>query len=329
MPINHIIILGAGPSGLSAAIALAKLPPSTPPLRITLIELRPTLQTIGGTINVTPLAIRYLDSLGAGERIRSRAIDLNDGLDYISLRTGLRIGNIWGGIGGLRVARHVVVESLFETLTTNHADTVDIQWGKRTTAISETDDQVVLEFEDGTTLHGDVLLGCDGLHSAARKLYVEPERESFYTNRVIAMGWVEDNTSKKASPPLTLSTDEPALRDTNLIFSSNGMLLTSYYEPTRRSVYFANAMMMDEPKGGGDARGGWKLRGNDQDAVKRDVVQAYQTGRVKGLQDLLARCENWHLYPVYVLPGQGRWSCGRVIIIGDAAHAVRFPFQII
>jgi 2-polyprenyl-6-methoxyphenol hydroxylase-like FAD-dependent oxidoreductase len=70
MSIKNVVILGAGPCGLSTAIALSKLSalaPDLPALRITIIETRPELQTIGGTINMTPQAMRYLDHLGAGE----------------------------------------------------------------------------------------------------------------------------------------------------------------------------------------------------------------------------------------------------------------------
>ena len=151
---------------MSAAIALAKSSKETnlAPIHITIVELRPALQTIGGAINVTPLAMRYLDYLGAGIRLRSRAIDLNDGLDYVSLRTGQRIGNIWGGIGSMRAARQAVVESLLQTIEEDHAGTIDVQWGRKVTAITEHEEQVVLRFDDKTTLRGDVLLGCDGLH---------------------------------------------------------------------------------------------------------------------------------------------------------------------
>ncbi len=98
MPIAHILILGAGPAGLATALALARLPASvstsSPPLRITVLECRaardpqqhqdnlssnsnppsdPHVSTpggldLGGTVNLTPLALRYLDRLGGRGR---------------------------------------------------------------------------------------------------------------------------------------------------------------------------------------------------------------------------------------------------------------------
>ena len=78
MPLNHVLILGAGPAGLSAALALAQLsrsqPPPAAPLRVTVLELRPEPTTLGGTINLTPLGLRYLDRLGVGPRLRPRGL---------------------------------------------------------------------------------------------------------------------------------------------------------------------------------------------------------------------------------------------------------------
>jgi 2-polyprenyl-6-methoxyphenol hydroxylase-like FAD-dependent oxidoreductase len=132
MSIKDIVILGAGPCGLSTAIALSKMSALTPDLsllRITLIETRPALQTIGGTINMTPLAMRYLDHLGASQQLKDN---------------------------------------------------------------SEAHDQVQLKFSDQSTISCDVLLGCDGVNSAARNLYVEPTRKKEYSGRgQLEAGWSE------------------------------------------------------------------------------------------------------------------------------------------
>lgn len=316
----HIVILGSGPAGLASAISLSKLSqePNTPELSITLIELRPKLETIGGTLNVTPLAMRYLDYLGAAARVRARAIDMDSGLDYVSLRTGQRLGNIWGGIGSMRVIRHAIVESLLETLTKDHPN-VKILWGQRVTNILEDGANVSLNLENKPVIEADLVLGCEGIHSATRSRFVDPQRKPYYTGRALAMGWAQREDPTK--PPLELPTEEPALRDTLLISSQNGVLLSSYYEPSRTQIYFANIMYMDEPKDD-NVRDGWRLRGSDREAMRRSVLESYQDGHVKGLQELLAKCENWHLYPAYVLPREGAWSRGRVLLLGDAAHAV-------
>lgn len=336
MAIREVLILGAGPCGMSTAIALAKLPsePDNPPLRITLVEVRPKLSTIGGTINLTPLAMRYLDYLGVGSRLRQNSISLDDGLDYLSLRTGQRLGNIWGGVGARRAARHDLVSSLLETIKESHSNSIDIQWGRRLAEISEADDKVVVRFEGSDEpVRFDIMIGADGIHSQARHLFVEPSRQKTFSGRICVMGWNEEahqknesggvQSSGKAEPPLKLASGEPALRDTVVINGFNGILLGSYYEPSRSKVYLVHIALMDEPKDG-NARDGWNVVGNDKIAIRDNVCDAYRGGKIGGIEQLVENCQDWHLWPVYILPGQGRWYRGRVLLLGDASHAVSY-----
>jgi salicylate hydroxylase len=57
--------------------------------------------------------------------------------------------------------------------------------------VTEHEEEVTLKFEDGGHIKSGMLLGCDGLHSATRRLWVEPERKTRFTGRVLAMGWAE------------------------------------------------------------------------------------------------------------------------------------------
>lgn len=331
MAIKNIVILGAGPCGLSTAIALSKmsaLTPGLPPLQVTLIETRPKLQTIGGTINMTPLAMRYLDYLGAGQQLKDNSIELITGVDAISLRLGWRLGNLWGGVGARRTARYELVRSLHDTLNREHSNSVQIKWGRRVTEISEADDQVKLKFEDQSTLECDILLGCDGINSAARNMWVEPSRRKEYSGRGVAMGWAEgaaNQIKSSSSSPITLPNGQPALRDTAAFSATGGTLITSYYEPTRQDIFFAHVRKMAEH----DAvdRDGWHLVGEDQEAVRSEVVETYTKSRVYGIEEVIAKCEKWQIYPIYHLPPQGRWHKGRVLLLGDAAHAVGEPAE--
>ncbi|KAH7317009.1 hypothetical protein B0I35DRAFT_394073 [Stachybotrys elegans] len=327
MTIRDIVILGAGPCGLSTAIALAKSSSASPqsqPLRITVIELRPCIQTIGGTINITPLGMRYLDYLGAGDKIRQKSISLDSGIDVISLRLGWRLANTWGGIGARRIARHPLVENMLATLLENHSDVVTIQWGRHVTAISETDAKVVMEFNDQSTLQCDLLLGCDGIHSMARRLYVEPERNMVYTGRSVAMGWVKDINRDKAgahSAPITLPNGSPALRDTAALRKDGAVMVATYYEPSRRNVFLAHVLWVKEGEIG--HRDGWKVSAEHHDVVTRQILQSYQGGKVKGFEELISKSESWQFYPINSLPPGGRWRRGRVFLLGDAAHAMQ------
>lgn len=213
MPLSNILILGAGPAGLSAALAISQLP--LPP-RITILELRqsdPTTSTasLGGAVHLTPLALHYLDRLGVGESLRPLGIPVPNGVDILSLRTGLSLGSLWKGLDALRVRRSDLVACMRDVV--EGMDGIEIRYGVRVTGIREDEerDQVVVMLDDGEEVRGDILLGCDGIHSAARRLYVEPGRKEVYSGKATAYGFV----SGKAG--LTRSDGVPAVVDSTRV----------------------------------------------------------------------------------------------------------------
>ncbi|KAK9793627.1 hypothetical protein AB5N19_04097 [Seiridium cardinale] len=317
-----ILIIGAGPAGLSAAIALSKISTPENPLHITVLELRSSIQTIGGAVNMTPLALRYFDYLGAGARLRPRGHNVAS-IDIRSLRNGALLGSVWKDLGGLRVLRHDIIESLLKTVSSEHSQRVQVRYGAKVTGIRETTtsvggSKVILQLDSGERLEGDVVLGCDDLHSAARRLYVELDWLETYTGRVVAMGFTRAET---VGTGVILSSGESVLESTALLQGQRGSLLITYFEPTKSKVFLASVMGMPEPRGGGDLRDGWQVLGNDGEGIKRDIIERFGNSRLQGIGQLISSCGEWNLYPVYKLPPGGTWRRNRVLLLGDAAHA--------
>lgn len=327
MPVSHVLILGAGPAGLAAALALSKeasrSPDDLPPIRVTVFELRPEIQTIGGAVNLTPLALRYLDYLGAGTRLRPRGF-APPALHLVSHRTGGSLGSLWDGLDSLRVSREAIVESLLDAARTEHQGSVDVRYGMRLKSIREINDgpdgdggKVILDFDNGEVVEGDLLLGCDGLHSTVRRRYVEPTRSETFTNRVVVMGYADVGDGKA---DIYGPDGKSILTNSSLILGQRGSLLASHFEPTKSRVYLAALMEMAEPEG--ELREGWKLLGSDGASLRKDVIERHSGGGLRGVEDVVSRCQEWNLYPVYKLPPSGVWSRNRVLLLGDAAHAV-------
>ncbi|TPX09376.1 uncharacterized protein E0L32_009420 [Thyridium curvatum] len=321
MTINHVVILGAGPAGLAAALALARSPAPSP--RVTVLELRAhPAPALGGTINLTPLAMRYLDRLGAGARLRPRGIPVR-GIDILSLRTGRPLGRMWDGVDALRVLRQELVSALVETA--REAGGVELRYGVRVIEIEEWgvadggEDAggLVLKLEDGEEIRADMLVGADGIHSVARRLVVEPERKPEYSGKAAAYGFVQ--VAEPGSVAVTRSDGKPAVEDTTVVSGQFGSIMMTFGEPDRRNLHIGAVMGMREQ---GESREGWKARGDDRLQVKSDILKRFDNGSVRGLVDVVQELEDWTLYPVYVLPPGGRWSKGRVLLIGDAAHAM-------
>lgn len=322
MPVTHVLILGAGPAGLSAALAIPQLP-SSPPIRVTVLEVRPATGSagaLGGAVNMTPLGLRYLDRLGVGRRVRSMGIPVG-GVDSVALRTGRFLGSMWKGVDGLRVMRSWVVGCMREAVREKG---VEIRYGIRVVGVREeaTGDEgsVVVELEGGDEVRGDVLLGCDGLHSAARRLYVEPERKEVYSGRVVAYGFAKIEEPGKTG--VLRSDGKPAVTDTAMFVGRYGALVATFFEPKREKVFFAGVMNMEDQSGGEEGSDGWKTKGSDKAYVEAEVRRRFGNSQLGGVAELLERVDDWTLYPVYMLPPQGRWARGRVLLLGDAAHTV-------
>jgi 2-polyprenyl-6-methoxyphenol hydroxylase-like FAD-dependent oxidoreductase len=92
----------------------------------------------------------------------------------------------------------------------------------------------------------------------------------------------------------------------------------TYFEPSREKLYALAIMPMAENQ---EAWEEWKALKQDKVTLKRDIAACFEKGSIKGLE-LIINESDWYFYPVYMLPPEGRWSKGRVFLLGDAAHAV-------
>ena len=313
-------IVGGGIAGLASALALATSLPSS---RITVFELRQTPSTIGGTINVTPNALRYLDQLGVLSTIKNKRYGADlDGIEIFSHASGAKLAtvdfaNATGGDGigfgnppykALRIRRADLLDALIVTVA--ERENIEILFGKKAVGVDENPEAVTVRFGDGTSSSADCLLGCDGIHSAIRA-FVEPARKPVYTGIAVANGFA------------TLD-DVPSLswKSTGLVSSRLGNLVASYYEASRKEQFVAAVIETPEVK----SKEGWRAKGSDQETVKADVRRRFGGApQVPGLDALIESTEDWDLYPVYKLPPRGQWATPRVLLLGDAAHAVSWP----
>jgi len=316
----RIIILGAGPAGLAAALALKNS--NTTPIELTLLEQRASdASALGGAVNLTPLALRYLDSLGVGARLRARGRGVS-AIELVSHRTGYLIARLWPGADGVRVLRQDLVECMREVASEAG---IEIVYGARTSSIKERNDGIEVEYatsEGPTTVLAHMVVGADGIHSQARGL-VDPERKIAYSGKCVAMGYASATEAVRAD-------GAPLITDTSLVSRGSHSLLLSYYTPSNESMYLAAVMPVPEVPADetGSTRAGWAVRDADKDGVRSFVRDMFAGGALgPQLSTILELCAEWRFFPVYSLPPGGKWSSagGRILLIGDAAHAVGIP----
>lgn len=189
---------------------------------------------------------------------------------------------------------------------------------KRTTSITETSDSITLTFADSSTAQGDLLIGCDGIHSVTRTKHVEPSRAEIYSGIANAFGFAPLDSPELKSK--NISHENLHFKSTAINFARRGMLLTSYYESTHSSIYVGGLLEIPEVSD----RNGWKVRGADQEATKADMKARFATADVvhDDIEPLIDAAKDWFMWPVYTLPPGGKWCTSRTMLLGDAAHAM-------
>ncbi|KAJ4300970.1 hypothetical protein N0V90_003059 [Kalmusia sp. IMI 367209] len=302
-PLN-IIILGGGIAGLTTALALTKYsPPSQPCPNITVYEVRPEPATIGGAVNLTPNALRLLSHL---------VFDLYSGskLSESSFRgpEGKGLGN--PPFTALRITRGESLKGVLAAIE-KHPN-IKLICGKKTTSIKEDASGVTLTFEDGETVSADILVGCDGIHSITRLTHVEPERKSIYSGICNAFGFAP----RRKTP--TGAYEETHFETSGMNFGRRGMLLTSFHDEKKDSIYVGALMQVPEIA----SRDGWKARGADAEKTRQEILDRYSGAANSLINHVIEDAQDLFLWPVFTLSKGGKWATNRVMLIGDSAHAM-------
>ncbi|KAF2645433.1 FAD/NAD(P)-binding domain-containing protein [Massarina eburnea CBS 473.64] len=322
-PLN-IIILGGGIAGLTTALALTKYAPtSQPPPNITIFEIRPEPATIGGAVNLTPNALRLLSHLGALDEIRTRNYGKEcEAVEVFDLYSGAKLaessfrGPDGNGLGdppfkALRITRGDSLKGVLAAI--EKQPNIKLVCGKKTIEITEDQNSVTITFEDGGSATADVLIGCDGIHSVTRLKHVEPSRKANYSGICNAFGFSprRRDASTETYEPVHFSTS-------GMNFGRRGILLTSFHDTAKESVYVGALMQVPEI----ESRDGWKAAGRDAEKTRKDMLERYSGAANPVIEHLIQDAEQLFLWPVFTLSKGGKWCTDRVMLIGDAAHAM-------
>lgn len=327
-PPRHIIIVGAGIAGIACALALSReLTPFVPDLKITIYERHNILSTSGGAINLTPVAQRHLAQLGVLDdldRMGSEGGAEVDAIQLFSMRSGRSIGSVdfvdhhgngFGGYKGRRVMRIVLSVALMTAV--ERTRNIEIVFGRKVVGGEEINDKAVVHFHDGTEAIGDLVVGCDGVHSTVRSRWVDPGSRSQYTG----MSFVQ------ATIPTDSISSPIHFRSSALNISRHGSMLTSYCDRDREQISAAATVQFSEEdlrhfrlEPGQD----WATQHRIQSALRSDIRSRFAKAAMPCIREIVNSRADWMLYPVYQVRPGGRWCMNRIILLGDAAHAVGF-----
>ena len=175
---------------------------------------------------------------------------------------------------------------------------VRIEYGKRLTSASSTPDGVTATFADGTTAHGDLLVGADGLRSTTRTIIDPSAPAPRYVPLLNAGGYARG---------LGLDAEPGRM---HMVFGRH-CFYAYVVHPSGEVWWFANPRQPRELSREELSRVPWreKLSGlfSREDGPAVDLIEA--------TPEIFA---GWNTYDFPKVPV---WHRDRMVIVGDAAHA--------
>lgn len=175
---KNVLVSGASIAGLSTAYWLNKLG-----YRVTIVEMAHQPRTGGAAINIQGAALESAKRMGIYEQLKAHALQLvlwefknaddvtAGAMDMLNDDEPLSDGN--DHAEEIEIERDKLIFILMGTLKTD----VEFIFGNSITALNETQDGINVTFKSGLQRNFDLVFGCDGLHSAVRKIWFGHEAE--------------------------------------------------------------------------------------------------------------------------------------------------------
>lgn len=304
-----IAIIGAGPAGLSAALRLHQQG-----FRPRIYEAAPELRPLGVGIDVKVYAAQEFDELGLLEEFRAISVEAKESIFFN--KYGQEIyAELCGTAAGYEyeqrfVHRGILQMLMYRTVIERLGEDA-VVLGSRFERYSQDGDGVSLELVDDTdgsrsTVHADVMIAADGIKSPTRRQMHPNHSEPVYSG--ITM-WRGTTLMKPfdtggtilhiGAPQLSSMIVYPIAND----FEGSGLTLVNWVVEATREESVED----------------WNQLG----AVE-EIVHYYDDCKIPFLdvQQMLRDAREVYLFPLIRHEPLDTWVDGRVILIGDAAHAM-------
>jgi 2-polyprenyl-6-methoxyphenol hydroxylase-like FAD-dependent oxidoreductase len=301
--VDPVLIIGGGIGGLTLALSLHQAG-----IACRVFEAAAEIRPLGVGINLLPHAMRELTELGLQERLARVSVETREQLYYnrfgqmiFGEPRGRFAGYDWPQLSIHRADLHqVLMEVVSERLGRDA-----LVLGSKCIAFEEKDKTIAAKFENGTDVQGSCVIGCDGIHSAVRKLLFPDEGPPGYQGinmwrgvtrckpyltgaSMIIAGWLE--VGKFVAYPIRKPAGADGLQPVNWV----------------AEIQSPRNVMQD-----------WSLPGRLE-----DFYPVFADRRYKWLDcaALIRDCEQFFEYPMVDRDPLPYWTRGRVTLLGDAAH---------
>jgi 3-hydroxybenzoate 6-monooxygenase len=294
-PTPHILLIGGGIGGMSAALALAKLQ-----IKVTLLEQAPQLGEIGAGLQLAPNAFAALDWLGVGEAVRRSSVftermvmmDAVDCAEVGAMQTGEAFRKRFNNPYAV-THRADLHQTIHDAVKLNPL--ISFHVGTQIASIARTPQGVTVTSNTGATFSADAVVGCDGVKSVVREQFIgDPVR---VTGHVVYRAVVPVEQM-----PADLRWNAP------VVWSGPNCHLVHY--PLRSGDQY-NLVVTFHSRD----KETWRV----SDGSKAEVLSYFEGIHAKPRQ-LLNCPTSWRRWATADREPIEQWGEGPITLLGDAAH---------
>jgi 2-polyprenyl-6-methoxyphenol hydroxylase-like FAD-dependent oxidoreductase len=177
---------------------------------------------------------------------------------------------------------------------------IRIEHGKRLVAATTTSSGVKAHFEDGSTAHGDLIIGADGIHSAVRAIIDPGAPRPRYTGLNIIYGYTRD-------------TSIPAAPRTYRMIQGERAFFGYTTAPDGKTYWFSRIA--------GPERDRAALATTTAAQWREQAIEVFTGDRTPAVEIIQSTGDDIFGGHAYDVPTTPVWSTATMVLVGDAAHA--------
>jgi len=295
---ERIAVVGAGLGGLTAAAMLQQAG-----FHVDVYEQAPSFIRIGAGIHLSANVMKVMRAVGVEKSLAAVGLhpDAFVSRDWSTGETLFELplaeaGEAAYGAEYINVHRGDLHEILASALKPG-----TIQFGKHLASLSEQGDRATLHFSDGSEAQAGLVIGADGINSAVRTHLFGPE-EPYFTEHIAHRAVFSAELLKGAR-----------IRDCTKWWGDGYHILVYYTTNARNEVYFVSSMAQAE----------WNTSASFVPCPRDEFLAAFDGAHpeLRAAVEGAPEITKWPIFERRVYPDT--WSAGRVVILGDASHAMR------
>lgn len=278
-----------------------------------------TAHAIGGAISLCPNSLRLLNELGLYAQLKDKAVQQTQGL-IVDEKLQIKGMTTWGdkemyGYKALRISREVVISEMKALLEKKGLFHKIHYNSKFVRIVSEEDTEVTFELSnsEGTQQYRtSLLIGADGVHSKTRTQHISPNTgPAQYAGVFMALSYIPTSSLKFPTPELdTAMRFKPVTLQTPI----GGF---NYVAQGPEGVECFCLRQFTHPETN------WRELNEDKKKLLEMFRKDYEEFPevVRSAMDASTEA-GMSIWPIYTVAKLESWVKGRVVIIGDAAHAI-------